>query len=146
MSRAKLVTKCVIHELCMLTEAGQFSFDKLCFLLACVMIRCSCSQDVVEVPSHLWEHFATDARSLSLLARHADSRQPMPQAMARQLARLSTVTPALELQQQVTSDTCSRSSILGLPAASTPVQICDYVSLQGESRHLFRGLHACSQL
>uniref|UniRef100_A0A383VSJ1 Peptidase M3A/M3B catalytic domain-containing protein n=1 Tax=Tetradesmus obliquus TaxID=3088 RepID=A0A383VSJ1_TETOB len=59
-----------------------------------------CSQDVVEVPSHLWEHFATDARSLSLLARHADSRQPMPQAMARQLARLSTVTPALELQQQ----------------------------------------------
>jgi intermediate peptidase len=57
---------------------------------------------VVEIPSHLWEHFATDSRSLALLARHADTRQPMPHAMAQQLARLSTATPALELQQQVT--------------------------------------------
>ncbi|KAF6261102.1 peptidase family M3-domain-containing protein, partial [Scenedesmus sp. NREL 46B-D3] len=65
---------------------------------ACLRVRCS--QDIVEVPSHLWEHFATDSRSLALLARHADTRQPLPPQLARQLAGLSSATPALELQQQ----------------------------------------------
>jgi Zn-dependent oligopeptidase len=53
------------------------------------------------VPSHLWEHFATDSKSLAVLARHADTRQPLPPQLAQQLAGLSSVTPALELQQQV---------------------------------------------
>jgi hypothetical protein len=70
-------------------------------MLSCFTCAYRCSQDVVEVPSHLWEHFATDSRSLALLARHADTRQPLPPQLAEQLAGLSSVTPALELQQQV---------------------------------------------
>jgi Zn-dependent oligopeptidase len=68
------------------------------------------------VPSHLWEHFASDSRSLALLARHADSRQPMPWAMAQQLGRLSSITPALELQQQVTmQQTAAHQRLRALP-------------------------------
>lgn len=60
-----------------------------------------CSQDIVEVPSHLWEHFATDTRSLALLARHkGSSRQPLPPQLAQQLTQQASATPALELQQQ----------------------------------------------
>lgn len=53
------------------------------------------------MPSHLWEHFATDSRSLALLARHKDSREPLPDGLAQQLVGLGSVTPALELQHQV---------------------------------------------
>eukprot|EP00879_Flechtneria_rotunda_P021241 GHRR01022377.1.p1 GENE.GHRR01022377.1~~GHRR01022377.1.p1 ORF type:complete len:527 (+),score=170.00 GHRR01022377.1:1082-2662(+) len=59
-----------------------------------------CAQDIVEVPSHLWEHFASDSRCLALLARHKSSREPLPAQLAQQLACRTSATPALELQQQ----------------------------------------------
>jgi hypothetical protein len=64
-----------------------------------------CSQDLVEVPSHLWEHFIAAPQSLALLARHKGSREAMPAKLSEVLCRgwssFSSVTPALELQQQV---------------------------------------------
>lgn len=60
-----------------------------------------CPQDIVEIPSHLWEHFVTDYRSLSLLARHVDSREAMPEEIHAALVADHTLFPALELQQQV---------------------------------------------
>eukprot|EP00775_Hariotina_reticulata_P012131 gene12131-12269_t len=59
-----------------------------------------CSQDVVEVPSHLWEHFATAGASRALLTRHHISRQPMPESIAQDLASQGSITPALDLQHQ----------------------------------------------
>ncbi|GBF99345.1 hypothetical protein Rsub_11757 [Raphidocelis subcapitata] len=60
-----------------------------------------CAQDVVEIPSHLWEHFVTDRRSLALIARHRGSRDPMPPGMHAALMAAHGAFPALELQQQV---------------------------------------------
>lgn len=59
----------------------------------------------MEVPSHLWEHFAASPKSLALLARHKGSREAMPPKLVDVLcsswSSFSSVTPALELQQQV---------------------------------------------
>jgi hypothetical protein len=55
----------------------------------------------VEVPSHLWEHFVGDPRSLALLARHVSSRQPLPPQLVADLTARQRQQPALELQQQV---------------------------------------------
>lgn len=55
----------------------------------------------MEVPSHLWEHFATHPASLALLAKHRSSRDPLPSKLVQQLVQASSVTPAIELQQQV---------------------------------------------
>lgn len=64
------------------------------------------------MPSHLWEHFTSSPQALSLLARHKGSRQPMPAQLVDVLCKgwstFSSVTPALELQQQV----CSRSPVV----------------------------------
>jgi Zn-dependent oligopeptidase len=59
------------------------------------------AQDVVEVPSHLWEHFVADYRSLALIARHAESGDPMPRGLHAGLLATHAAFPALELQQQV---------------------------------------------
>lgn len=57
------------------------------------------------MPSHLWEHFSASPQSLALLARHKGSRDPMPAKLSDVLCKgwssFSSVTPALELQQQV---------------------------------------------
>ncbi len=58
-------------------------------------------QDVVEIPSHLWEHFVADHRTLSLIARHSGSREPMPPSLHSALLSAHAAFPALELQQQV---------------------------------------------
>jgi len=58
-------------------------------------------QDVVEIPSHLWEHFVNDHRTLGLIARHSVSREPMPAALHSALLASHAAFPALELQQQV---------------------------------------------
>lgn len=78
--------------------------DSACITDGCLAINdvpCRCSQDLVEVPSHLWEHFANDERSLSLLARHRVTRDAMPQLLASRLRESGLLLPALELQQQV---------------------------------------------
>jgi intermediate peptidase len=94
-------------------------YAQVCFCCtAWLVLGCRrCSQDVVEVPSHLWEHFATDSRSLALLARHADTRQPLPPQLAQQLAGLSSVTPALELQQQVRRQQSWKNACRGCAAS-----------------------------
>jgi hypothetical protein len=58
-------------------------------------------QDVVEIPSHLWEHFVTDHRAVSVIARHAASREPLPRALHSALLASHGAFPALDLQQQV---------------------------------------------
>jgi len=64
------------------------------------------------VPSHLWEHFTSSPQALSLLARHKGSGQPMPAKLVDVLCKgwstFSSVTPALELQQQVCDCYCSK--------------------------------------
>eukprot|EP00955_Chlamydomonas_euryale_P113952 366244-Chlamydomonas_euryale.AAC.1 len=61
-----------------------------------------CAQDMVEVPSHLWEHFAVDPETLSLLARsRGGDRTPLPKGAARQLVGARRRFSALELQSQV---------------------------------------------
>lgn len=60
-----------------------------------------CAQDVVEVPSHLFEHFVGDPQAAGVIARHALSRAPLPEALhARLCASLDASFPALELQHQ----------------------------------------------
>jgi hypothetical protein len=54
----------------------------VCVLMCC----CRCAQDMVEVPSHLWEHFVTDTRTLQLMARHHSSGQPIPLDLCEQVS------------------------------------------------------------
>ena len=60
-----------------------------------------CAQDMVEVPSHLWEHFAVDPSTLALLARHRSvTREPLPEEVGQQLVHARRMFSALELQGQ----------------------------------------------
>jgi intermediate peptidase len=59
-----------------------------------------CAQDVVELPSHLWEYFALDPRSLAYLVRHHATLEPLPAGAASALAFARRQFAALELQQQ----------------------------------------------
>ena len=63
--------------------------------------RLAVNQDVVEIPSHLWEHFVTDHRTAGVIARHATTREPLPRALHSALLASHNAFPALELQQQV---------------------------------------------
>ncbi len=57
---------------------------------------------MVEVPSHLWEHFAVDPATMRLLARHRSAtRDPLPAEAGRQLAQARRMFSAIELQNQV---------------------------------------------
>ncbi|GLC42091.1 hypothetical protein PLESTM_001284900 [Pleodorina starrii] len=71
-----------------------------------------CAQDLVEVPSHLFEYFAADPRVMALLARDRsscpgapggspDDGEPMPEGLLRELVVGRSATAALELQQQL---------------------------------------------
>jgi intermediate peptidase len=60
-----------------------------------------CAQDMVEVPSHLWEHFAVDPATLGMLARHRTTRDRLPAEAAQQLVAARRMFSALELQGQV---------------------------------------------
>ena len=57
---------------------------------------------MVEVPSHLFEHWAIDHGTLQLLARHhSGTRDPLPPAAAAALVRARRTCSALDLQGQV---------------------------------------------
>ncbi|GFR47668.1 hypothetical protein Agub_g9412 [Astrephomene gubernaculifera] len=67
-----------------------------------------CAQDLVEVPSHLFEHFASDPRVMAVLARDrsgavskSDQGEPLPEGLLRELLSGRATTAALELQQQL---------------------------------------------
>ncbi|KXZ54341.1 hypothetical protein GPECTOR_5g423 [Gonium pectorale] len=71
-----------------------------------------CAQDLVEVPSHLFEYFAADPRVMALLARDRsgcakgadggpDDGEPLPPELLRELLAGRAATSALELQQQL---------------------------------------------
>lgn len=55
---------------------------------------------MVEVPSHLWENFASDRESLQLLARHRSSLEPLPGPYIDNLLQSQRMFSALELQNQ----------------------------------------------
>lgn len=57
--------------------------------------------DMVEVPSHTLELFATDPRVLALFARHRASGDPLPSAALAQLGASRHRFVALDQQQQV---------------------------------------------
>ena len=60
-----------------------------------------CAQDLVEVPSHLFEHWAVDPSTLRVLAKHRSTREPIPLEAAESLVRARRTCSALELQGQV---------------------------------------------
>ncbi|GAX79131.1 hypothetical protein CEUSTIGMA_g6571.t1 [Chlamydomonas eustigma] len=61
-----------------------------------------CAQDMVEVPSHLWEHWAVDTSTLRVLARHrSGTRDPLPEAAALHLLKTRRMFSAVEMQNQV---------------------------------------------
>ncbi|KAL6759533.1 hypothetical protein V8C86DRAFT_2574236 [Haematococcus lacustris] len=60
-----------------------------------------CAQDMVELPSLLWEKFASDPRSLALLARHRTTRDPLPDGLAAAMCADRSHFWAIDLQQQV---------------------------------------------
>ncbi|GIL91162.1 hypothetical protein Vretifemale_18866 [Volvox reticuliferus] len=71
-----------------------------------------CAQDIVEVPSHLFEYFASDPRVMAVLARDRSATaagadgamedgEPLPEGLLKELVAGRSVTAALELQQQL---------------------------------------------
>lgn len=60
--------------------------------------------DIVEIASHLMEHFVNDPRSLRLFARHKTTGDAIPEAMVTKLMQSKNVFGALDLQQQVRRD------------------------------------------
>lgn len=57
--------------------------------------------DIVEVPSHLFEHFAWDPSALKLLGRHYLTQEPITDAMIAALRKSKDIFSALEAQQQL---------------------------------------------
>jgi len=57
--------------------------------------------DIVEVPSHLFEHFAWDPYALKLLGRHYITGEPVPDGMIAALRKSKTIFDAIESQQQL---------------------------------------------
>jgi intermediate peptidase len=57
--------------------------------------------DLMEVPSHVTEHFARAPAALRTFARHHASGRPIGDELAAQLQRSQTLFGALTLHQQV---------------------------------------------
>lgn len=57
--------------------------------------------DFVEVPSHLWEHFAWDSRVLSRIAKHHRTGDPMPAKMIRSLCASRKGFISTDTQMQI---------------------------------------------
>ena len=59
--------------------------------------------DLMEVPSHVVERFASAPSTLGVFARHHLSGQPIPADLAQQLQRSQKMFEAITIQQQVPS-------------------------------------------
>ena len=57
--------------------------------------------DIVEIPSHLFEHFAWDADALKLLGRHHLTNEPIPDGMIATLRKSRDIFKSMETQQQL---------------------------------------------
>ena len=57
--------------------------------------------DIVEIPSHLFEHFAWDADALKLLGRHHLTKEPIPDGMIATLRKSRDIFKSMETQQQL---------------------------------------------
>ena len=57
--------------------------------------------DIVEVPSHLFEHFAWDPDALKLLGRHYLTDEPLPNSMITALRKSKSIFDAIDSQQQL---------------------------------------------
>lgn len=57
--------------------------------------------DLVEVPSHLFEHFAWDPRVVSKIAKHYRTGDPMPTRMVRSFCASRTAFMATDIQMQL---------------------------------------------
>jgi len=57
--------------------------------------------DIVEVPSHVFEHFAWDPSALKLLGRHHSTGDHIPDDLISALRKSKEIFSALELQQQL---------------------------------------------
>lgn len=57
--------------------------------------------DIVEVPSHLFEHFAWDPDALKLLSKHYLTSEPLPNGMINALRKSKSIFDAIESQQQL---------------------------------------------
>lgn len=62
---------------------------------ACTHQSCALN---VQVPSHLWEHFITDARTLRQMARHHVTKEPMPLELCTQLFAANKAVSTVSLQ------------------------------------------------
>ena len=62
--------------------------------------------DLMEVPSHVVERFASAPSSLGFFARHHLSGQPIPADLAQRLQRSQRMFEAITIQQQVPSHCC----------------------------------------
>ena len=57
--------------------------------------------DIVEIPSHLFEHFAWDTDALKLLGRHHLTKEPIPDGMIATLRKSRDIFKSMETQQQL---------------------------------------------
>lgn len=57
--------------------------------------------DIVEIPSHLFEHFAWDPSALKILGRHYLTQEPIPDAMIAALRKSKEIFRSIETQQQL---------------------------------------------
>ena len=62
--------------------------------------------DLMEVPSHVVERFASAPSTLGAFARHHMSGQPIPAELAERLHRSQRMFEAITIQQQVPSQSC----------------------------------------
>jgi len=57
--------------------------------------------DIVEIPSHLFEHFAWDPSALKILGRHYITQEPIPDSMIAALRKSKEIFRSIETQQQL---------------------------------------------
>jgi intermediate peptidase len=55
----------------------------------------------VQVPSHLMEYFAWDARVLRTFAKHHSTGEPIPEGLVSKLRQSKTMFSALDMEMQV---------------------------------------------
>jgi len=78
--------------------------------------------DFVEIPSHLFEYFANDVRSLNLFARHHSTGEPVPEELVKKLHRSKAMFQGTEVQTQVLYSKFDQN-LFGVPTGASPSEI-----------------------